>query len=183
MVQHHARTKAFTQASAGLTITSLVIAPIGLSIVLLLFMTDRPSYSTVAKCVALLDAALMVLAAALWTSASVMYAVDIRSAVGNTLAGHTSFWGTNDLFPPSIGLSIFASAAFAKLIVLPVLAFACLIIFLLFLASAVVMAVLAWMALACVLAMCGACSDNTETKEEVVYGIQWPTPNWALPNN
>src|SRR5271155_5758512 len=64
IVQRKIQTAAFVQASAGLTVTSLVIAPICLGIIILMFMLKRPRYTTVATCFALFDAALMVIAAA-----------------------------------------------------------------------------------------------------------------------
>ena len=65
MLQNMDSRTSFVQVAAGLTISSLVIAPIGFGIALLLYKLDRPSYTTVATCYALLDAALIVAAAVL----------------------------------------------------------------------------------------------------------------------
>ncbi len=62
-IQYQSRTDAVTRASASLTLTSLIIAPIGLALIILLYLTDRPAYVIVVKCVALLGAVLMLTAA------------------------------------------------------------------------------------------------------------------------
>jgi hypothetical protein len=151
IVQHQSQTAAFVQASAGLTVTSLVIAPICLGIIILMFMLKRPRYTTVATCFALFDAVLMVIAAAPWITASLMYASDIQSALGGQAAESNSFW--NDLFPLSIGLFLFAGAALVKVIVLPIMAVICLILLLLFVVAMIIFAWLIFLAIACLFAM------------------------------
>ena len=169
IVQHKSQTAALVQASAGLTVTSLVIAPICLGIIILMFMLKRPRYTTVATCFALFDAALMVTAAALWITASVMYASDIQSALGGQVVENTSSGGATDLFPLSIGLFLFAGAALAKLIVLPIVALICLILLLLLFVAAIILAWLMFLAMACLFAMFGACDDGRTTTQTVYY--------------
>lgn len=160
IVQHQSQTTALVQASAGLTVTSLVIAPICLGIVILMFMLNRSRYTTLATCFALFDATLVVIAAALWITANVMYASDIQSALGGQVAESTSFWGETDLFPLSLGLFLFAVAALAKVIVLPIMALICLFLLLLLVVAAIIFAWLMFLAMACLLAMFGACDDR-----------------------
>jgi len=62
-IQYQSRTDALTHASASLTLTSLIIAPVGLALNILLYLTDRPAYIIVAKYVALLEAILTLNAA------------------------------------------------------------------------------------------------------------------------
>ena len=169
IVQHKSQTAALVQASAGLTVTSLVIAPICLGIIILMFMLKRPRYTTVATCFALFDAALMVIAAALWITANVMYASDIQSALGGQVAENTSFWGATDLFPLSLGLFLFAAAALAKVIVLPIMALICLILLLLFFVAAIILAWLMFLAMVCLLSMFSACDNGNTTTQTVYY--------------
>jgi hypothetical protein len=179
IVQHKSQTAAFVQVSAGLTITSLVIAPIYLGIVILMFMLERPRYTTVATCFALFDAALMVTATTLWTTASAMYASDIQSALGGQAAENTSFWGATDLFPLSIGLFLFSAVALAKVIVLPIMALICLLLLLLLFVAAIILAWLMFLAMVCLLAMFGVCDDGKTTTTETVYYGTYTAPDWA----
>jgi hypothetical protein len=100
--------------SAGLTVTSLVIAPIGLCIILALYKLEKPFHVTAAVCIAILDAIFVLVAAILWNKASIQY----TSAFDRALGGGT----LDSAYPAPNGLIIFGAVALAKLVVLPILA-------------------------------------------------------------
>lgn len=157
---------AFSEASAALTLTSLILAPLGLGTIVLLYMTNRPRCTTVATCLGLLNAILVVVAASLWIVASLIYAADVQIGVlgrDEMLQGV----GAAVRVEPSV-LILFAVAAFTKIIVLPVMTFICLIVLLICITisvfGAVVGAVLLGMALACVLACCCCAGDDKTIK-------------------
>jgi hypothetical protein len=178
MVQNKNLYTSLIQASAGLTITSMVIAPICLGIIILMYMLKRPRYSTVATCFALFDAALMVTAATLWITASIKYSSDIESALGGPPTNNTSFWGDTDVIPLSYGLFLFAGVAIFKVIVLPIMALICLILILLLIVAAIIMAWLMLLALKCFFVMLSAC-DNGRTTETVYYGSAYNGMTWG----
>jgi hypothetical protein len=178
MVRNKNQYSSFVQASAGLTITSLVTAPICLSIVLLMYMLKRAGYTTVATCFAIFDAVLMVAAAILWITASIKYSSDIQSALGGgPLADNNSFWGDTDVVPLSYGLFLFAGVAIAKLLVLPIMALLCLIFIFLLIIAAIIMAWLMFLVLQCMFVMLAACDNGTTT--ETVYYSTYTPPAWA----
>lgn len=166
----------FAKASAGLMITSLLIAPLGLGFVLFMYKFEKPGYTTVATCVALFDAALVLTASTLWITGSLKYSFDIMETIGSGSMQTTSFWGATDVIPSSIGLFIFACAALLKLIVLPIMALICLIGFCFLIVLAAIMAWLMFMMVMCMLAMF-ASADNGTTTETVYYTTY--TPDWA----
>lgn len=168
MLQNKNRRANFVQASAGLTITSLVVAPIGLCVVLLMYLLERPGYPIIATGLALLDAALMVPAATLWIFASAQYAADIESALGGQTAGNAPFWNGTSQYPPSNGLAMFAGVALAKVVVLPVMALISLILVALFVTCILISIVLMLLALQCLFAICGG-HDNRKRDPEPGY--------------
>jgi hypothetical protein len=154
------RRESLVHASAGLTVTSLVIAPIGLCVILFMYTRELHAYVTIATCISLFDAALMVAAATLWIVASAQYAADMETTLGGQTVANAPYWDGNPQYPPSYGLVILAGVAVAKIVVLPVLALI-LIIALFFLAILTI--VLAVIAFTCILGCLAACG-TTETR-------------------
>lgn len=179
MVQNKNRRAVFVQASTGLTITSLVIAPLGLSIVILMEMLKRQGYLTVATCFALLDAALMVAAATLFIFASAQYAADIESALGGQWVGNMPYWNGSAQYPPSYGLVMFAAVAVAKIVVLPIMALISLIVLFLFVIFTIITIWLMFLAVQCFFALLGGCDNRSTVVETQYYGSIYPTPDWA----
>ena len=159
MTQNMDSRTTFTQAAAGLTVTSLATAPIGFTISLFLCKRNKPGYTTFAICYALLDAAFIVAAAVLWIFASVQYVADIESALGGQSVANTPYWNAVPQYPPSYGIIVLSAAALAKVIVLPILAV--MFLFVLMTAGFVVISivVVAFFLVKCIMAMC--CSTTT----------------------
>ncbi|KAG9233786.1 hypothetical protein BJ875DRAFT_496379 [Amylocarpus encephaloides] len=171
--QVQAQTTPMIKVSAALVILSLILAPSYLAAIILLYMLERPFYPKVATCFAIFDASLIITAAGLWLAASAKYTAALNSILEPSILSPQppSSWGS-DLYPVVIGVHLFASAALAKFIVLPILALVALVVL-----GFVVLAsiLLVWMILACL----GACaSDERKVVVEQVY-YSYPTPDWA----
>lgn len=159
----------FVKASTGLTITSLVLAPLFFAIITLMFMLKRPAYPTVAACLAIFDAVLIVLAAALWITASAQYTSAIESIAGGRIINESrSFWGATTLFPLSLGLYLFLLAALAKLIVVPFMALIVLVLLFILVICAILFIYVVFLLFLCILAMCGG-DEKTKVTVETHY--------------
>lgn len=111
----------------------------------------------------------MLTAAISWITASAIHATRIQATIAPQSQDIT-FWGVifgSHALPPSYGLVLFALAALATIMVLPVLAFAVLVVVCLCVVTTLAMVWLAIIAVWCVLAMCGACSEEEKVKVEV----------------
>jgi hypothetical protein len=150
----------FIKASVGFTVLSLIVAPLGIAGITTAYIMKRDIYTTVAASVAIFDAFLVIIAAALWIAASVSYMSDLDAALGPAPSTDpTTFWGATQLYPLSLGLYLFAIAALAKLLVLPIVA---LITICLLLIVIVISVLIAWMILVC---LCTCLADD----DRVVY--------------
>lgn len=139
-----------------------------------MFMLKRPGYPTVAACLAIFDAVLIVLAAALWITASAQYTSAVESLAGGAINENRSFWGATDLFPLSLGLYLFLLAALAKLIVVPFMALIVLVLLFILIICAILFIYIVFILFLCLLAMCGG-DEKTKLTVETHY---YPANNY-----
>lgn len=78
--------------AAGLTVASLVVGPIGIAAAVAAYLLNHSSRKTIAIGIALFDASLMIVAAALWITASVRYAAAFETSLGRQTISNQLVW-------------------------------------------------------------------------------------------
>lgn len=152
------------RASAALTVTSLVVGPIGIAIAIGAYVMDLSSRRMIAVSIALFDASLMIPAATLWIVASARYADAFRTTLAGQEIANSHVYG----------LLVFFIAAVAKLCVLPILAFIILVVFpILFIIAVVIFVWLMLLFFQCLLACCPATTTTTTTYYGTTYDSGW----------
>ncbi|OCL03156.1 hypothetical protein AOQ84DRAFT_381906 [Glonium stellatum] len=163
-------------AAAGLTVTSLVIGPIGLVVAIAAYLLSHSSRKTIAIGIALFDASLMVTAAALWTTASAQYAAAFETSLGGQTVSNQPVWNSTPQYPSSYGLLLFACAALAKLCVLPIFALLFLVVLPIMLVVVALISIwFAFLLMKCLSNCMDACPTTTTTTTYYgsAYGSGW----------